>query len=142
MVANDRKHRQCELNFHPKGLGKCQPVRGLHSLNWEVGWSFWTNQQPERHINQNDAQWDGSRGNKSVSCSLACINNLSLLQIKPKHTSMAMPHRFKTQELYLSHARAGCEVKCAKVSVATEDLNSLFFLSLIQGQVAGAAGFS
>lgn len=45
VVANDRKHRQCELNLHPKGLGKCQPVSCLHPLNREVGSSFRPNQR-------------------------------------------------------------------------------------------------
>lgn len=45
VVANDRKHRRCKLNLHPKGLGKCQPVSCLHPLNREVVSSFRPNQR-------------------------------------------------------------------------------------------------
>lgn len=45
VVANDRKHRRCKLNLHPKGLGKCQPVSCLHPLNPEVVSSFRSNQR-------------------------------------------------------------------------------------------------
>lgn len=45
VVANDRKHRRCKLNLHPKGLGKCQPVSCLHPRNREVASSFRPNQR-------------------------------------------------------------------------------------------------
>lgn len=83
------------------------------------GWIVFPAQSAAKHnkqqydINQKDEQWDRSYGNKIIFCYLF-TNNSSLLQIKPKSTFLAMSHRFKTQELYLSHAHAGCEVKCKK----------------------------